>query len=377
MQKIAVVTNKPTPYRIPVFDRLAQMPGVSLQVIFCSEREPNRLWDLPPMHFDHVFLREHFSTKGQRYIHNNLDVVSALRRFAPDVVITTGFNPTQLYAFAWAMMTKSAHVAFTDGTLASEQSLGKLHRLVRRMVFARTGAYVSASLGGRELYESYGIAPERCFRSCLAIDNGRFSPDAGEEPKRFDFIFCGRLETVKNPVFALNVAQETARRLGRKTSILFAGSGSEEHNIKSIATLQSEQVDIEFRGFAAQQELPGLYRSARLFLFPTLWDPWGVVVNEACAAGLPVLASPNTGVAGELVRDGENGFVCPLDVTLWAEKAAFLLSDQTAWQRHSMRSLALVREYSYDDAARGLFDACNRALSANAPPHGGRVAHDV
>jgi glycosyltransferase involved in cell wall biosynthesis len=376
MKRIALVTNKPTPYRIPVFERLAKMPDVTLRVIFCSEREPNRLWDLPPMEFDHVFLREHFSTKGQRYIHNNVDVLSALRRFVPDVIITTGFNPTQLYAFAYAMMIRSAHVAFTDGTLASEQSLGKLHRFVRRVVYARTGAYVSPSLGGQRLYESYRVPKERCFRSCLAIDNGRFAPDAGQEQKRFDFFFCGRIEAVKNPVFALNVAHETAKRLGRKTSILFAGSGTEENSIKSIASLQSDLVDIAFRGFAAQKELPALYQSARLFLFPTLSDPWGVVVNEACAAGLPVITSPNAGVVGELVRDDEDGFVCPLDVALWADKAAFLLSDEAAWQRHSMRSLALVAEYSYENAARGLFDACGMAVSAPAPSQGRRAVHD-
>jgi glycosyltransferase involved in cell wall biosynthesis len=368
MHRIALVTNKPTPYRIPVFNRLAQMPDVTLQVIFCTEREPNRLWDLPPMEFDHVFLRERFTTKGQRYIHNNVDVLSALRRFGPDIVVTTGFNPTQLYAFGYALATRCGHVTFTDGTFASEQSLGKLHRLVRRIVYARTGAYVSASAGGQKLYESYGLPEKRCFRSCLAIDNARFSAQAGLEQKRFDFIFSGRIEAVKNPVFALNVAHETARRLGRKTSILFAGSGSDEGNVKSIAMLQSDLVDIEFRGFAAQHELPALYQSARLFLFPTLWDPWGVVVNEACAAGLPVISSPNAGSVGELVRDGENGFVCPLEVGLWADKAASLLSDQALWQRYSMRSIALVQEYTYDIAARGLRDACQLAVSAPAPP---------
>ena len=60
-----------------------------------------------------------------------------------------------------------------------------------------------------------------------------------------------------------------------------------------------------FHGFAAQRELPDLYRSAKVFLFPTLADVWGVVANEACAAGLPVIVSPHAGVAGELVRDDD------------------------------------------------------------------------
>src|SRR5947209_7444478 len=96
-----------------------------------------------------------------------------------------------------------------------------------------------------------------------------------------------------------------------------------------------DRVDTHFHGFAKQNELPALYRSARLFLFPTHADVWGVVANEACAAGLPVIVSPHAGVAGELVLDGENGFVCALDVKLWTERAASLLTNQETWTRFS------------------------------------------
>jgi hypothetical protein len=55
MLKLAIVVNEPPPYRIPVFNLIARNPEISLQVIFCCRREPNRLWDLPPIAFDHVF----------------------------------------------------------------------------------------------------------------------------------------------------------------------------------------------------------------------------------------------------------------------------------------------------------------------------------
>jgi glycosyltransferase involved in cell wall biosynthesis len=343
------------------------MPGISFQAIFCAEREPNRQWDLPSLDFDHVFLRERFSTVNGRYIHNNPDVIPALSRFKPDVVITDGFNPTHLYAFAYAWLKRLPHVPMTDGTDVSEQGLSALHRAVRRFVYARSTAFVCASRGGQRLYESYGIAAERCFQSCLCIDNDAFSPAFDQQEKRFDFIFSGRIEPVKNPLFALEVARETAKRLQRRVTILFVGAGSEEQKVRSAASLQPELLDVAFHGFAAQRELPALYRSARLFLFPTLWDPWGVVANEACAAGLPVIVSPDAGAAGELVRDGENGFVCPLDAKRWAECAALLLARQDIWQSHSARSQSLAREYSYDNAAAGLLAACRFTLPAGMP----------
>lgn len=363
MLKIALITNNPPPYRIPIFQKISQFPGVSLHVIFCCKREPYRYWDLPPLEFNHTFLRERFVRWGDRYIHNNIDVISSLKKFSPDVIVTDGFNPTYLYAFGYALVNGLPHIPFTDGTYASEQTFSVLHRSVRRFVFARSKAFISASLGGQRLYESYGIAPEHCFISCLCIDNAAFAQKPERDEKIFDFIFCGRIEQAKNPHFALNVALDVANRLHRKISILFVGSGSEEESVKKAAALRPDLIHAEFSGFATQNNLPSLYRSARVFLFPTQGDVWGIVANEACAAGLPVIVSPHAGVVDELVLDGENGFVCELDVSLWAERAASLLTQQDTYQKFSKRSSAIVDNFTFDDAATGFVNACKHAFT--------------
>lgn len=311
-----------------------------------------------------MFLKERIRTVKGRYIHNNPDVVTALRRFQPDVVVTDGFNPTQLYAFAYAWFKALPHVPLTDGTLLSEQALSAVHRTVRRVVYVRSHAFLSASLGGQHLYESYGIAPENCFKSYLCIDNDAYLREAHASWKRHDLMFCGRMVPEKGPLFALRIAIETARRLGRRVSILFVGSGSEDERVREAAAQYSRFVDAHFHGFAKQRELPKLYASARMFLFPTHADVWGVVANEACAAGLPVIVSPHAGVAGELVVHEENGYVCELDAQLWADRCVELLSDEARRARFGRRSLMLVREYSFDNAARGFVDACDHALAA-------------
>lgn len=360
MLKLAIVTNCPAPYRIPVYQRLSQVPGIQLKVIYCCEREPNRFWDLPALDVNHVFLRHRFVTWKDRYIHSNLDVISRLQQFGPNVIVTDGFNPTHLYAFGYARMKRIPHITMTDGTEVSEQTLSGLHRLIRRFVYARSKAFIYASNGGLKLFKSYGIPAARCYQSALCIDNAEFSP-ARHRPdqKRFDFIFCGRIERVKNPHFALEVARQVSIRLGRKTKMVFVGSGSEEQSVKNLAAQYSDQVQVEFNGFALQHELPSLYHSSRVFLFPTLWDPWGVVANEACAAGLPVIVSPEAGAAGELVRDGENGFICELTVDQWADRAALLLAQPDLLQKFSERSQTRVEEYTFDHAAAGILAACD------------------
>lgn len=367
MTRVALVTNTPPPYRIPVFQRFSKMPGVTFRALFCARREPNRLWDLPTLEFDHVFLRERFLSVNGRYIHNNPDVFSHLHRFRPDIVITDGFNPTHLYGFGYAALRGLLHIAMTDGTDISEQGLGRVHRTVRKIVYARSSAFVPASLGGFRHYETYGVPPERCFKSCLCIDNQAYLRAAPGAEKRFDFIFSGRIEEVKNPLFALEVAAGTARSLGRRVRMLYAGAGKLEAQLKEAAKKNADLVDVHLHGFATQGELPALYASARIFLFPTLWDPWGVVANEACAAGLPVLVTPEAGVAGELVRNGENGYVCALDARLWSDRCASLLSQPRLWETFSQRSLSLVQEYTFDHAAEGLLAACRFSMEEKAP----------
>lgn len=368
MLRLALVVNEPPPYRIPVFNRLAAIPGIVLKVIFCCRREPNREWNLPPIAFDQVFLRERIRTVNGRYIHNNPDVLIALTKFDPDVVVGNGFNPTHLYALLWTMLRGRAYVPMTDGTLDSERLLGGMHRRVRRFVYHRAPSLIAASRGGLALYRSYGADERRCYTSCLCVDNRRFQSSQEALDKRWDFIFCGRLEPGKAPDFALQVAAQCAIRSGRQLSLLFVGSGSMEASLRQQSQAQLKLLDVHFHGFATQEALPALYRSARIFLFPTRADVWGVVANEACAAGLPVLITPNAGVVGELVIDGKNGFVREMDVDAWSECAMRLLQNPSRCAAYGRHSQLLVEPFHFDAAARGIADAAFAALQTLRGP---------
>ena len=367
MPRLALVVNEPPPYRIPVFNRLAALPGMDLRVIFCCRREPNRRWNLPPMAFDHVFLRERIRTVRGRYIHHNPDVLAALTSFDPQVVVGNGFNPTHLYALLWTMLRRRAYVPMTDGTLDSERHLGQLHRRVRRFVYGRAPAMIAASRGGLALYRSYGVDERRCHLSCLCVDNDRFQDRTPTTPKVWDFMVCGRLEPGKAPEFALQVAERCASILKRKTRLLFVGSGSLEVSLRAQAIALASSVDVHFHGFARQEDLPSLYQSARIFLFPTRADVWGVVANEACAAGLPVIVTPQAGVAGELIIDGKNGYVRELNLDDWTACALQLLQHPARCAAFGRHSALLVTAYHVDAAARGIAEAALAALTAPQP----------
>lgn len=353
--RTAIVTNMPAPYRVPVFEGLAATEGIDLKVFFCTGVEPDRAWSVGPLAFAHEFLRERMFAWRGRYIHANFDVWRRLAAFAPGVVITTGFNPSHLLAWHYALGHEAGHVAMTDGTPDWEARLGWLHRHVRRLVYRRTRAFVGASDKSLALFRGYGAAGSALYRSALCVDNAAFAAAAaGASTREFDFIFCGQFIARKMPLFAIDVAASVAARMGRRVRLLMVGAGPLEQRARDAGAARSAELDCVFTGFAAQGELPFHYARAQVLLFPTAGDAWGVVVNEACAAGLPVIVSPQAGAAGELVRDGENGHVLGLDASAWADAAAALLFDSALLARMSASSLALVATYTPARAAAGL-----------------------
>lgn len=363
-RKVVMITNIPAPYRVPVYSQLSTSSQFEFSVLFCAEKEPNRQWTLPALSFPHAFLRERCSIRKDRYVHTNPDVLRHLWRLRPSVVITTGFNPTHLLAFSYAMLTSAVHIPWTDGTIQSEKSLGRSHRLVRQIVYARSRAFVGASHGSAKLYRKYGVPERAIFRSNLAVDNVRFTP-LGDGHRDFDLMFCGQLIARKLPNFAMEVAQRASDLLGRKVTILFVGTGPMERELVNQAKAANGARSVFF-GHASQDQLPGLYARCKVFLFPTMDDPWGVVANEACASGLPVLISPAAGAAGELVEHGVNGEVLPLQTDAWAKAAVALLSDQERWRQLSEAALRRAHDFTFDAAARGVADAIDFGLARAA-----------
>ncbi|WP_310461008.1 glycosyltransferase [Sphaerotilus sp.] len=371
----------PAPYRVPVFAALASLTNADVHCIYLTHKEPNRDWQLEAtsdsVHVHYPPSRE--LQVGDKFIHFTAGLSALLAEIAPDVVVTTSYSQPYLTAFLHAWRRNIPHVVMTDGTDTSEQSLTWMHRQIRRAVFARSAAFVGPSLGSRRLYASYGIASGSIFQSHLCADMAHFQAvdQAAEGTERpVDFIFSGRMHPVKNPGFAMDVAAGTAHRIGRRVSMVYLGKGPLWNDLQAQARAMSELVDVKFPGFLDQTALPRAYRQGKIFLFPSSWDPWGVVANEACAVGLPVLVTPMAGAAGEIVRDHENGRILPLDLRAWIDAATVLLSDEALWQRMSTRGRQLVADYTYDNAAHGLADAVTFALRRDLTSTQCRTAPD-
>jgi len=355
--KIALVTNIPAPYRIPVYNKVAEVYGDDFLVVFCAKYEPNRAWNLPVIKCNHLFLKEkiHAKKDGYNFVHNNIEVLNKLNEYNPDIVITTGYNPTHLYAWLYTVVKRKKHIPMTDGWTYSEHNLSWLHRWIRKVVFKTSDAYIGASKNSMALFESYGVANSKIFQSHLCVNNKSFANTNSLDMRPFDLMFSGSFHERKLPYLFADVARILKEKIPN-LKVLILGDG--ELKTKFFAMLEASKIEYSYAGYVKQEELPQYYNQSKLFLFTTRLDAWGLVVNEAMASGTPVITTPYAGVINDLVIDGYNGRVLELDAQLWAKEILSVLLNKNVWELYSKNSIKSVQRFTFDRAANGIIEAC-------------------
>ncbi|WP_276504582.1 glycosyltransferase family 4 protein [Terrimonas pollutisoli] len=355
MIKTVLVTNIPAPYREKLHELIAEKFQHNYTVIYCAEKEADRTWKFNLGNYKKIFLSKYNKTT----VHSNHRIWRVLNRINPEVVILDGFYPTMLYAFAWCMVNKKKPLVFTDGTLNSENRLSIIHKLIRKIVFSKTNAFIGVSDGAQALYKSYDIEHNRFFRSYLCVDNSQFKKVPLTE-KKYELMFSARFIDLKLPFFFVEIAKQVKEKLGY-CRVLLIGSGELKEDI--LKKLDEYGIDYDYPGFVETRNLPEYYSKAKILLFPTLNDTWGVVANEAMAAGLPVITCENAGVAHDLVIQEETGFVLPVEKEVWAEKVVNILKDQALYEKLSANAHKHVQKYNFQNAAKGVIDAIQSAVA--------------
>jgi len=345
--KVILITNIPTPYRNPVYLKVSEYSEIDLTIFFCSKSEPNRNWKFAILGFDHQFL-----SSKRTFFHTNFNIVKLLAEKNPQIVITSGFNPTMIFAWFWAIIRGKKHISFSDANIHSESHLGLLHRLVRKLVYNTSHALIGASEKTFDLFRYSKIHEKKMFKSCLAINNQAF--ESIYKIKIFDLMFCGQFIDGKNPLFFSEIANYVSKK--HPIRVLLVGNGPLKN--ECINSLEKNKVLYSDAGYVQESELPILYNKSRIFIFPTKRDAWGLVANEALAAGLPTIISSVAGAANELVVDGYNGYVInDYDITSWGNKTLQILNNPKLESYLSDNAIKSVKNFTFENAAEGIIKA--------------------
>ena len=165
----------------------------------------------------------------------------------------------------------------------------------------------------------YGIPENRNFIMPMCVSEYRLLneferlPSKDELKKRFGvqdkftYLFVGRLEEVKN-VRLLIESYELVKKENKDIALIIVGNGSLRESLERFVT-ENNIEDVIFSGYIVFPEIVKYYKASDVFVLPSSYEPWGLVVNEAMIMGLPVIASTDVGCRVDLIDDGKNGYV--------------------------------------------------------------------
>ena len=372
MSSIAICNTKIGPYHVARIRALANLIPEVLAVEIAGKEALYPWWD----NAGGGEIRKVTLCPGGRYesipVKTQVAELQALlEREQPRAVVVDGYSePVMQAAARWARRHRRLSVLLFiswagDKPRFAPKEWGK--SLLLR------GLFDAVCVGG-ELQLAYarqlGFDERRIWKLSNVIDNDHFSHgarDAREHAKALRahwqlpaqyFLYVGRYERWKNLPTLLH-AYHRYREHGGFWELALVGSGQEEPSLRQLVE-QQQIPGVHWLGPRPYQELPIFYALASCFVLPSRSEPWGLVVNEAEACGLPILASTRCGCIPELVQRGINGYTfSPTDTAELTRLMLKMSSDQVDLYGFGVASQQIVNTHTPDRWARALADCLN------------------
>jgi glycosyltransferase involved in cell wall biosynthesis len=383
--RLAVIVNMVAPYTKPLFEELTKRDECELLVVSETTMERDRRWAAErDFNFEHVLLDSWtldlarfavgsgFRTRFDTYLYLPKRPLHPLNAFRPDVVVAGGggiwSSPADIAAllarprFGWAIMPWWG--SFT------RQKPTWPRRIANPWVrhFMRT-ADACLAYGTRHLNDlvTMGVDRNRIVVapiSAIAPDRppGRVWPRAASGTR---FLFVGRLIESKGLGVLLNAF---ARFRGGELWIV--GDGPLQGVLNQAAKADPR---IRMLGFVEGKNLPAVFADVDALVLPSLYEPWGLVVHEALANGLPVIVTDQVAAADDLVESGVNGYVVRAGSV---EAFGAAMRDLASWSKEQRqlslrRSAETIRRCSVERGAEAFLRGAEIALQhrrAVSPP---------
>jgi glycosyltransferase involved in cell wall biosynthesis len=369
--RVALVSPEPTPYRSPLLDRVAARPEIDLTVIYAARTVAARTWKVEPRHKSLLLSGVRLPGLRRALRHDyplTPGIGRALRKVRPDVVVVSGWSTfASQAAIAWSRAHGIPYLL-----LVESHDLGPRARwrrfvkgaVVPRLVRGAAGVLVVGT-AARESVLARGARRDRVRVFANTVDIEDWMERADRLPARSSdgdvvVLSVGRLVPEKGFDILLRATAQTG---DERLRLVIAGAGPDADRLAELA--KHLGVRLELKGDLPRDALAAEYVAADIFALLSPHEPWGVVVNEAAASGLPLVLSDRVGAAYDLLRDGENGFLVPAgDVAAAAAALGRLAADASLRHSAGARSRELVRDWGYELSVENFLAAVREATTA-------------
>ena len=375
--RTVLVLPEPTPYRTPALDAIAEEPEIDLTVVYSARTVARRTWTTGGRH-PAVYLTGLRIPGAARILRHDYPITPGIWRLlnslAPACVVASGWSTfASQAAIIWARLHKVPYVLLVESNDLGNRS--KWRRFVKRLVVPRvvrhaSGILVAGSVARQSMLD-HGADPSAIGVFANTVDVDAFAARATElDPMRNTLreqfglpadglvvVSVARLVPEKG-LDTLLAAAAVARS---KPTLLIVGDGPARLSLER----QAAELGVAARlvGDVPWTRISDAYIAADIFALLSRHEPWGVVVNEAAASGLPLVLSDQVGASYDLLRDGENGIRVAADDADGAAEAFDVLSDPSLRDAYGRASRALVKSWGYPSSVEAFVASVLRAAA--------------
>ena len=361
MKRVLFITNYASPYRVCFYDELAKHMDVT--VLFSdrieSKKHRSADWFIPGEgRFHGVQLEKRLFTYRDRDL--CLDVVKWLKQPWDAIVVCGYAYPTTILAMAWMRLHRIPFYMEVDGGLIRQDSLPNYW--FKRLLVSQANWWISSGEHTTRYLCHYGAKKERVYRYPFTSlwkkdilpkvpspeEKYRLRQELGMKEKKI-VLYVGRYDPKKGMDDLLHAVPELTEDAG----VYFVGGEPDDAHLAFCKEKALEQV--HFVGFRRKEELSGYYQAADILVLPTKSDVWGLVVNEAMSMGLPVITTDKCVAGLELIENGVNGYVYPVE-----DQRSLIGSINTAlagdYRKMGEAALETSRYYTIENMAKAHVD---------------------
>jgi glycosyltransferase involved in cell wall biosynthesis len=383
--RLAVVASHPVQYQAPLFQLLARNPALDLTVYYGNDSSlagevdpgfgvPVR-WDRPLLAgYRSEFLSYSAERVGKlKKFTRPAHIIKELKKDRYDAVLINDYSSSEsLFAYIGAWLSRTPVLLKTESELFKPRrwQVKLFKKLILSWLIKGTAAFLTIGKANRAFYTSFGVKPEKMFDTPYSVDNdfftglaasldaerGALKQQLGFAPDRPLIIFSAKLIERKRPMDLLE-AYKSLTGQGLEAGLLFIGEGGLRPEMEAfIARHGLDRVKIT--GFKNQMELPALYASGDIFVLPSRFDTWGLVVNEAMLFGMPVIVTDMVGAGQDLVEPDVTGHVYPVgDIASLAGLLEGLIKDPEKRARMGRAAQEHITRWNYKTCEQGILQA--------------------
>jgi len=373
--KIAILQRVPTPYRNPLFERIATHPSMELHVYFTASSRKDKGW-----------ISEHsskFNCKSLPWFplssYINPSIIPELVRNNYNAIIAGGYYPfTNQVAFILSKIKNTPFILWSASTIYEASFLRKIAYPVIKLIVKHSDAFIACSSRSKEYLISLGAHPGKISIAPNAIDVDFFKAQSlKHEPQKENLksqlkieekkliLYVGRLVESKGLKYLME-AYRDLKKEKNDVDLMIIGDGPQRDELVSLC--QQEQIkDVHLLGFIPNEQLPLYYSIADVFVFPSTRDAFGMVVLEAMACGLPIVITNRAGASADVVKHGVNGYITgDRNAGQLYEAIKGILSDSEIEKSMGEQSQKIIEEgFTLEQAVQGFIDAINHVTKSS------------